>query len=103
MSAVLHVGAGFVAGLLFTLGYFIFRIMRAPGSDRSNVTNALRLIAHVIMHPGDFGKMIYLINPIGDIERLPQNGLKAGWLAHRPFWYLDKDELSEVVKTRPFV
>ena len=46
------------------------------------MTNIIRLIAHVATHPGDFGKMQY------------EDGKK-------PFWYLSKDELSDVVDTRP--
>ena len=100
MNALAHVGSGFIAGILFTIGYFCYRIMRAQGSDRSNMTNPLRALAHVIMHPGDLGAMIYLINPKGQLERLPANGLKIGWTMRRPFYYLGMDELSEEDKTR---
>lgn len=74
--------AGFLAGVLALLGYILWRMMRSDGWDKSNATNAIRLLIHVVMHPEDFGKMQY---PDGK----------------RPFWYVDKDELSEVVDARP--
>ena len=42
----------------------------------------IRLISHIAAHPSDFGKMQY------------EDG-------KRPFWYINKDEFSEVVDTRP--
>jgi hypothetical protein len=71
-----------VLGWVSLLSYMILRMMRNPGWDDSNITNALRILSHVVLHTEDFGKMYY------------PNG-------KRPFWYVDKDELSEVVKTRP--
>lgn len=74
--------AGWVLGVLSLLGYVVWRMLRSDGWDRSNVTNALRVISHVAMHPGDLGKMYYSDGSM-------------------PFWYIGYDELSEVVKTRP--
>lgn len=71
-----------LAGAIMLLGYILYRMMKQPGFDKSNITNALRLLSHVCLHPHDFGKMSY---PDGK----------------RPFWYVSKDELSEVVDTRP--
>lgn len=73
---------GFGTGAVSLLAYMCYRMMKNEGWDDSNITNALRLISHVTLHPEDFGKMSY------------PNGT-------RPFWYVSKDELSEVVKTRP--
>jgi len=42
----------------------------------------IRLLAHVVAHPSDFGKMRY------------EDGGK-------PFWYINKDEFSDIVDTRP--
>ena len=82
---------GFIAGFLFGIFFFIafgaYRALSDPEWDSSNATNFLRLLAHVFLHPGDFGRMYY-------------RG-KGDKIGKRPFWYLDKDELSEVVKTRP--
>lgn len=72
----------FLLGVISLLAYLIYRMMKNPGWDDSNLTNALRLLSHVTLHPHDFGKMSY---PDGK----------------KPFWYVDKDELSEVVKSRP--
>jgi hypothetical protein len=58
------------------------RARRSSSWDKSNVTNLIRLLSHVIAHPSDFAKMQY---PDGK----------------RPFWYLDKDEFSEIVNSRP--
>ena len=55
---------------------------RRSGWDNSNFTNILRVLAHLATHPNDF---LYMQFPDGK----------------KPFWYLDKDEFSEVVKTRP--
>lgn len=71
-----------MTGILVLLAYILMRMMRNPGWDDSNITNALRLLSHVALHPEDFGKMTY---PDGK----------------RPFWYVSKDELSEVVDSRP--
>jgi len=46
------------------------------------MTNVIRVFAHLATHPDDFAKMQY---PDGK----------------KPFWYLDKDEFTDVVKTRP--
>lgn len=79
--------AGFVLGVFTLLGYILWRMMRSDGWDGSNITNALRLLTHVTLHPEDFGKMWYL-----DIDGHPKK---------RPFWYVSEDELSEVVRSRP--
>ncbi len=76
-----------VAILSFLLGLILFPIViflrarRDDAWDDSNMTNIYRVVAHLATHPGDFGKMQY---PDGS----------------RPFWYINKDELTEVVKTR---
>ena len=78
---------GFLIGVISLLGYILYRMMKNPGWDDSNITNALRLLSHVTLHAEDFGEMWYVDSDLH---------------AHKqPFWYLDKDELSEVVRTRP--
>jgi len=77
----------FGMGVFSLLIYLIWRMMRNPGWDDSNMTNALRLLSHVVLHPTDFGRMYYIS--------------KEGVIGKRPFWYVSKDELSEVVKSRP--
>ena len=79
--------AGFLFGILFFVGYGAYRALRSKGWDNSNAFNWLRLLAHCFMHPEDFGRMYY-ISRDGEIEG-------------RPFHYLDKDELSDIVKSRP--
>ena len=72
----------FLLGMLcFPLVLFL-RARKDKHWDDSNMTNIIRLVAHIATHPGDFGKMQY------------EDGTK-------PFWYLNKDEFSDVVKTRP--
>jgi len=46
------------------------------------MTNIIRVFAHLATHPDDFAKFQY------------EDGKK-------PFWYLDKDEFTDVVQTRP--
>lgn len=86
---------GFVLGMFCLLGLFVFRMLRNYAWDDSNITNALRLLAHVAVHPDDFGEMYYLDDE--EYEFLDN----AGFEIQQPFWYINKDELSEVVKTRP--
>jgi hypothetical protein len=77
--------------LLFLLGLtlgmcliplIIYFRARRSGWDDSNIFNVLRVICHLALHPEDFLKMRY---PDGK----------------NPFWYLTKDEFSEVVDSRP--
>jgi hypothetical protein len=74
--------AGFILGIFVLLAYMVKRMLSSSKWDDSNITNALRAISHLVAHPDDFGKMQY---PDGSF----------------PFWYINKDEFSEIVKTRP--
>ena len=82
---------GFLAGFLFGIFFFIAfgakRALSDPEWDSSNIANFLRLLSHVFLHPGDFGKMWYLD--------------RDGKAVKKPFPYINKDELSQVVNTRP--
>lgn len=71
----------FILGIIALFGYAFYRGRKTTWDD-SNLINPIRFYAHVILHPEDFSKMYY------------EDGSK-------PFWYLSKDEFSEVVKTRP--
>lgn len=77
-----------VALFSFVLGFFVFplalflRARRDSEWDDSNMLNIYRLVAHIATHPGDFGKVQY------------PNG-------KRPFWYISKDEITDVVDSRP--
>ena len=84
-----------MAGALCLILYVVARMLGSKGWDDSNMTNALRLISHMTLHPEDFLKMYYLSKD--EIDYLTLVGLKPS----KPFWYLDKDEFSEVVKSRP--
>lgn len=65
----------------FLLPALIFLRARRDGSwDDSNIFNMYRVVAHLTVRPGDFGKMFY------------EDG-------RRPFWYINDDEFSDVVKT----
>jgi hypothetical protein len=85
----------FLAGSISLIIYMVVRMLGSSGWDDSNMTNALRLISHTVLHPEDYLKMYYLTK--ADLAILEQHGFKPS----SPFWYLDKDEFSEVVKTRP--
>jgi len=63
------------------LAIFI-RARRDASWDDSNMSNIYRIVAHLATHPSDFGKMQF------------EDGKK-------PFWYINKDELSDVVDSRP--
>lgn len=85
----------FVAGAVGLLFYMLSRMVGSDGWDDSNITNALRLIVHAVLHPEDFVKMFYLTEE--QLALLREHGLEP----KKPFWYLPFDEISEVVKTRP--
>ena len=72
---------GLIFGALLIPLIIYFRAMRS-GWDDSNVFNVFRVICHLALHPEDFLKMRY------------EDG-------KNPFWYLTKDEFSEVVDSRP--
>ena len=85
----------FVSGAVALLFYMISRMVGSDGWDDSNITNALRLLSHAVLHPEDFVRMYYLTDE--QISLLKENGHSL----RNPFWYLPLDEISEVVKTRP--
>lgn len=60
----------------------IYLRARTSGWDDSNIFNVFRVLCHLALHPDDFTKMQY------------KDGKK-------PFWYLTKDEFSEIVESRP--
>lgn len=86
---------GFLLGILVLLGYMVSRMLGSSGWDDSNMTNGLRLISHMVVHPDDFGKMYYLTETELHVLKSYQ------YNPTKPFWYVNKDEFSEVVKTRP--
>ena len=90
---------GAIAGGLILLGYMLWRMMRNDGWDDSNINNAERLLSHVVLHPEDFGKMYYL--SYDQATRVATTAAYDEEPLRRPFWYVDKDEFSEVVNTRP--
>lgn len=85
----------FFAGALALLLYIIVRMLGNGGWDDSNLTNGLRLVSHVVLHPSDFGKMFYLTEE--QLNLLKNNNHDP----KRPFWYVSEDEFEGVVKTRP--
>ena len=85
---------GFMLGVTVLLGYLVKRMLGSDGWDSSNITNALRLLAHVAMHPQDFVHMWYA-------RELWKEEGKVLEVTRRAFPYLGQDELSDVVKTRP--
>jgi len=84
----IYILLGVVVILSFILGiiacpFIIFlRARNDDAWDDSNMTNIIRLVAHIATHPSDFGRMKY------------DDGTY-------PFWYINKDEFRDVVKTRP--
>ena len=82
MSYILIMILSFILGALCLPLLLFIRARRDDSWDNSNMTNMYRLIAHIGAHPSDFGKLQY---PDGK----------------KPFWYINKDELSDVVDSRP--
>jgi hypothetical protein len=73
---------GIIIGILLVPFIIYLRARRCNEWDDSNIFNVFRVLCHLALHPGDFAKMQY------------DDGKK-------PFWYLDKDEFSDVVDSRP--
>lgn len=71
-----------ILGIILTPLFIFLRARRDRSWDKSNMMNIYRLIAHIATHPSDFGKLQY------------KDGKK-------PFWYLSKDEATDVVDSRP--
>ena len=82
MAYILIAISFFLLGVISFPFILFLRARRDDSWDNSNMTNIIRLIAHIATHPSDFGKMQF------------SDGKK-------PFWYLDKDEFGDVVKSRP--
>jgi len=74
--------AMFLLGVILTPLVIFLRARKDDEWDSSNMTNIYRLVAHIGTHPSDFGKLQY------------EDGKK-------PFWYISKDEITDVVDSRP--
>lgn len=72
----------FLLGIIACPFIIFLRARSDDAWDDSNMTNIIRLVAHIATHPSDFGLMMY------------EDGTY-------PFWYINKDEFRGVVKTRP--
>jgi hypothetical protein len=72
---------GIIIGVALVPMVIYFRAKRGAWDD-SNFFNVLRVLCHLALHPKDFTLMQY------------EDGKK-------PFWYLTKDEFSEIVVSRP--
>lgn len=83
MNYILSSILGVLLGIA-TVPLVIYLRATHAGWDDSNFFNVLRVLCHLAMHPNDFTKLRY---PDGK----------------NPFWYLTKDEFSEVVNSRPNV
>lgn len=80
MIVILSFALGIIIGIML-VPTIIYLRARKSGWDDSNIFNVLRVICHLALHPEDFTKMRY----------------KDG---RNPFWYITKDEFSEIVKSR---
>ena len=81
MSYLIVALLAFLLGLLCCPLVIFLRARKCDQWDKSNMFNIYRVVAHLATHPNDFGKMYY------------DNGEK-------PFWYIDDDEFTDVVRTR---
>ena len=97
ISVFIYFGS-FMLGIFTLFGYMIYRCMKNM-TDKSNMTNAMRLLNHVVLHPQDFGKMYYLTSE--QYGKLVILGIDPAEDFQRPSWYEDQDEFEGVVKTRP--
>lgn len=81
LSIILVTILGVIVGILL-VPLIIYLRARKKAWDDSNIFNVFHILCHLALHPEDFTKMRY------------EDG-------SNPFWYLTKDEYSEILKTRP--
>ena len=82
MSYLLVCILSFILGIIACPFIIFLRARKCDQWDSSNMTNIFRVLSHLATHPDDFSKFQY------------EDGKK-------PFWYLNKDEFTDVVRTRP--
>ena len=93
LAIILVVIVSTAFGVTSLLSYLVARMLRSDGWDKSNMTNALRVLSHVVMHPEDLQHMYY--------SAPSKTSLPHRTVTRKVYWYIDKDELSQVVATRP--
>lgn len=99
IAIILTVVVSFIMGALSLYGYMVKRVWdNDDAADDSNIGNPARALNHFVLHGRDFQHAYYLSPQ--DVTRIEQE-LDIPLGGRRPFWYHDKDEYSEVVKTRP--
>ena len=81
MNIVMSILFGIIVGILLVPTVIYLR-GRNSGWDDSNIFGIFHVLCHLALHPDDFTKMQY---PDGK----------------KPFWYLTKDEFSDILKNRP--
>ena len=95
MSHVIGILAVFLLGMISTYVIMVARMMRNRRADDSNLNNPSRVLNQFIIHEHDFMEMYYLTEAEMDILN------RSGFDPRLAFWYWDKDEYADVVKTRP--
>jgi len=78
MSSLLLFIGGIFTGICLLIAYIVMRMLRADGWDDSNVLNAFRVLAYVMIHPDELGG---LQDSVGEY----------------PFWYINRDEFRDIV------
>jgi len=96
IAFILTFVGGFAIGIFSLLGYMMWRLMSNLDWDKSNMTNALRVISHLVLHPNDFFRMYYMTD-----EELRVFMEIFGKEPDRPLWYVRFDEITDIVKSRP--
>lgn len=81
IGIILALILGIIVGIL-SVPVIIYLRDRNSSWDGSNIFGVFHIICHLALHPKDFTKMKY------------EDG-------SNPFWYLTKDEFSDILKVRP--
>lgn len=81
IGIILALILGIIVGIL-SVPVIIYLRARNSSWDDSNIFGVFHIICHLALHPKDFTKMKY------------EDG-------SNPFWYLTKDEFSDILKVRP--
>jgi len=92
IEAILDAIAYGLLGIIVFIGFAAYRALKSGPWDTSNVANWFRVFIHLALHSEDFFYMYYVTDDCdGTVPRR----------ARKVFWYLDKDETTDVVGTRP--
>lgn len=89
----------FLLGAFVLFGVMVWKIWTNDDVDTlfddSNVHNPVRVLTGTVLHPKDLNRQFILDDKAIQILK------DEGYQMRSVYWYIDKDEFSQVVRTRP--